>query len=634
MNRRAEILVQLERHLSAHPEALMNRLGVGAKTIANEIQEINKQLAGAATVRLDNGRYRLWVVDRDRYVHLRAQLLDFSRSFNDPRTRVGRTLARLLKADRPVITDELAREMSVSRSTALGDLSRLRDEGRPYGVTVVGRPHSGLELHGTELGVRLLVLDHHYETLYSGYPIDDELIIPLQDAITAFNLGQHVAGDAHRWYTVMLDRLLTGHALDAMPKLYDAVRELPAHRFGRQVAERIQELLQIEVGPAEALFLALPVVGMRTPRDDKRLALLSADQESEVQGLVGLILDGIEAEMGIRIPPAALLKEFVPHLTFMTNRLRLRIRLPYHSMADVGTAYPVASRMAGVAARTIERELAVEVPEVEVGLLTSYFQVFLEEQRSASALVLKVAVVADVGRVSARLVQLQVAKVMAEDTVFALFSLDETTPEVLDDFDLVISTSLEPPRTSTPIIELAEVFDRDELLGHINRLRFDRSASIPLGAGNRSLLANLVNRDRFVVLSPALGYRANLDRMLDHLIQLGYLDEGFRAALAERERRASMAIGTYLAFPHATLTGGADQLVLAIGVIPRTRDEEGLRMIVLLGVPEKADYDDTILIDLYEEIIRLTSDRAALDRICRYTSYEQFFLHMTNSPLT
>ena len=45
-----------------------------------------------------------------------------------------------------------------------------------------------------------------------------------------------------------------------------------------------------------------------------------------------------------------------------------------------------------------------------------------------------------------------------------------------------------PPRTSTPIIELAEVFDRDELLGHINRLRFDRSASIPLGAGNRSLL--------------------------------------------------------------------------------------------------------------------------------------------------
>lgn len=610
----------------------MNHLGVGAKTIANEIQEINKQLAGAASVRLDNGRYRLWVVDRDRYAHARAGILDVSRSFNDPRTRVGRTLARLLRADGPVVTDELAREMSISRSTALGDLFQLREEGRPYGVTIIGRPHSGLELHGEELGIRLLVLDHHYETLYSGYPLDDELWAPLDEAVAAFRLGHHVAEDVHRWYTVMLDRLLTGHPLDALPKLYDAVRELPAYQFGRQVADAVAAILQIEIGAAEAVFLSLPVVGMRTPGHHNRLTMLSGEQD-DVQDLVQLILDGIEAEMDIRIPPAALLTEFAPHLTFMTNRLRFRIRLPYRVMGELATAYPVAFRMASVAARTIERELGLKVPEMEVSLLTSYFQVFLEEQRAASAPALRVAVVTDVGRVSARLVQLQVAKVMADDTDFSLLSRDEATPEVLDDFDLVISTSLQQLRTSAPIVELAEVFDKEELLGHINRLRFDRNASIPLGAGSRSLLANLLNRDRFVVLSPELEYRANLERMLDHLIQLGYLDEGFRDALAARERRASMAIDAYVAFPHATLAGGADQLVLAIGVIPRTSEEEGLRMIVLLGVPEKSDYDDTILIDIYEEIIRLTSDRAGLDRICRYTSYEQFFLHMTNSPV-
>ncbi|MDF1489475.1 BglG family transcription antiterminator [Tessaracoccus caeni] len=633
MNRRAEILVQLERHLSAHPDALMNRLGVGAKTIANEVQEINKQLAGAASVRLDNGRYRLWVVDRDRYAQVRAELLDYTRSFNDPRSRVGGTLSRLLRADRPVITDELAREMSVSRSTALGDLSQLREEGKPYGVTIVGRPHSGLQLHGDELGIRLLVLDHHYETLYSGYPIDDDLMAPLEDTVAGFALGHHVTEDAYRWYTVMLDRLLTGHPLEALPKVYDAVRELPSFQFGKQVTERLAALLQMEISPAEAVFLSLPVVGMRTPNNVTQLTLLAGDHD-DVQDLIQVILDGIEAEMDIRIPPAALLKEFAPHLTFMTNRLRFRIRLPYRAMTDLGTAYPVAFRMAKIAAGTIERELGLEVPEVEIGLLTSYFQVFLEEQRSSSALALRVAIVTDVGRVSARLVQLQVAKVMAEDTDFSLFSLDEATPELLNGFDLVISTSLASLHTSTPIVELAEVFDKDELLGHINRLRFDRSASLPLGAGNRSLLANLLNRDRFVVLSPHLDYRANLDRMLDHLIGLGYLEEGFREALAERERRASMAIGTHVAFPHATLPGGADQLVLAIGVIPRASDEDGLRMIVLLGVPEKSDYDDTILIDIYEEIIRLTSDQAGLNRICRFTSYEQFFLHMTNSPLT
>lgn len=611
----------------------MHRLGVGAKTIANDVQEINKQLSGAASVRLDNGRYRLWVIDRDRYMQARAKLLDVSRSFNDPRTRVGRILARLLRADSPVITDELAREMSVSRSTVLGDLSQLREEGRPYGVSVIGRPHAGLELRGDELAVRLLVLDHHYETLYSGYPVDDELMVPLDEAIKAFDLGQHAAADVYRWYTVMLDRLLTGHPLEELPKLYDAVRELPSYPFGRQVAEGVATLFQLKIGPAEAVFLSLPVVGMRTPGHARPLNLMAGGQDG-VQDLVPLILDGIRAEMDISIPPAALLKEFAPHLTFMTNRLRFRIRLPYRAMTDLAAAYPVAFRMATIAARTIERELGLDVPQVEVGLLTSYFQVFLEEQRSSGALALRVAVVTDVGRVSARLVQLQVAKVMAENTEFSLLTLDEARSEVLDGFDLVISTSLMTLRTSTPIVELAEVFDKEELLGHINRLRFDRSVEIPLGAGNRSLLANLVNRDRFVRLSPYLDYRANLDRMLDHLIQLGYLDESFRDALAERERRASMAIGTDVAFPHATLAGGGDQLILAIGVIPRAGDEEGLRMIVLLGVPEKSDYDDTVLIDIYEEIIRLASDRPGLDRICRLTSYEQFFLHMTNSRLT
>ncbi len=611
----------------------MDRFGVGAKTIANEVQEINQQLAGSAWIALNSGRYRLWVVDRDRYVQLRNQLVEFSHSFNDPKIRAGYILARLLRADEPLITDELAREMSVSRSTALGDISQLREDGKPYGVSIIGRPHSGVELHGDELGIRLLVLDRHYETVYSGYPIDDDLTKPLGNAICAFDLGRQVAEDVRRWYTVMLDRLLTAHPLEFLPSVYDAVHDLPAHQFGLQVADGVASMFQIEVDPAEAVFLSLPVVGMRTPRDDQRHPFRPTE-DKEIQRLVDLILGRVEVDMGIQIPPEAMLAEFSRHLTFMINRLRFRIQLPYRTMTDLSTAYPVGFQMATVAAQAIEEVTGLQVPNNEVSLLTSYFQVFLEEKRSASAMSLKVAVVSEVGRVSARLVQLQVAKVMDPDTHFSLFSMDEATPETLDTFDLVISTAPEPLTTSTVVIQLAEVFDSKELLEHVNQLRFNPTASFALGAGNRSLLAKLLDRDRFTVLSPSLPYRANLDLMLNRLIQLGLVDEGFRHALAERERQSSMVIGADVAFPHATLTRGATQIVLCIGVIPRSNSDDGLRMIVLLGVPEKSDYDDTILIDIYEEIIRLASDRSELNRISRYTSYEQFFLHMTNSPLT
>ena len=367
---------------------------------------------------------------------------------------------------------------------------------------------------------------------------------------------------------------------------------------------------------------------MHTPHDDRRLARFPASEE--ISSLVQLILDEISAEMDVRIPPTAMLKEFVHHLTFMVNRLRYRVRPPDRVSADLRSAYPVAYRMATIASRLIERELDLTMTEDELGFIASYFQVFLEERRTSSTPAYRVAVVTPFGRVSARLVQLQLAKIMAESTQYTLLSRDEAFPETLDTFDLVVTTTMEPLTTSSAVIRLAEVFDRDELLGHINRLRFDRQANIPLGAGSRSLLASLLDRERFMTLDPGLDYPQNLNAMIDRLIFLGLVDEEFRTHLLEREQRATMALDPHIAFPHATLPGSATRVILAVGVIPRVAGDEGLRMIVLMGVPAKADYDDTILVDVYDEIIRLAADRSGLDRISRLTSYEQFFLYMSN----
>ncbi len=643
MNRRAQILLNLERRLSAPAETLMDTLDVGAKTIANEIHGLNESFAGAATIRLDQGRYRLWVLDRDRYTRIRAELVHGTRSLNDPDTRIGYILNRLVRAGGPVTTEDLAREMSIGRSTAIVDLAKLRDQAEAYGISILGRPHAGIELNADEFALRLFLLDHHFQAVYSGYPVDDELAQPLDAAVAEFNLSVQAAGESRRWYTVLLDRVLLGHGLTGLTSDYEKVRELPAYDFGKRVADAVAARLQLPLDPAEAVFLALPIAGMHTPGDDSRLEHFPPAEET--RALVHQILDEIASEMDVHIPPTAMLKEFVHHVTFMVNRLRFRVQLPTSwdfeagfpglnstAAADLRTAYPVAHRMAAIAARLIEREVGVRVAEEELGFIATYFQVFLEERRTSTAPTHRVAVVTRVGRVSARLVQLQLEKIMAKGTQYTLLSLDETTPEILDAHDLVVATTTEPLTTSAALIRLAEVFDRNELLGHINRLRYDRQADMPLGAGARSLVVSMLDQQRFMTLDPNLDYRGNLEAMIDRLVRLGLLTEEFRARLAEREERATMALDPYVAFPHATLPVGAKKVVFAMGVIPRSVGEDGLRVIFLMGIPEKADYDDTILVDIYDEIIRLASDRAGLDRISRLTTYEQFFFHVVNNP--
>ena len=63
MQRAATILTQLETCLSAAPEALGRRLGVGTRTVASEVAALNQTLGRTASVRLADGRYRLMVVD-------------------------------------------------------------------------------------------------------------------------------------------------------------------------------------------------------------------------------------------------------------------------------------------------------------------------------------------------------------------------------------------------------------------------------------------------------------------------------------------------------------------------------------------------------------------------------------------
>jgi len=69
-----------------------------------------------------------------------------------------------------------------------------------------------------------------------------------------------------------------------------------------------------------------------------------------------------------------------------------------------------------------------------------------------------------------------------------------------------------------------------------------------------------------------------------------------------------------------------------MGVVPRAPGEAGVRVIFLMGLPDKADYDDTMLVNIYDEIIRLAGSRSDIDLISRLTSYEEFFFHMARTP--
>jgi len=628
LSRPAQIIRYLETRLSASNDALASHFGVGTKTITNDIRDLNVLLETSGTIEIQGGRYRLCIIDPMSFGEVRDRICQNIDSFNLPTNRYGHIVRRLLNQTSPTLIDDLVEEMSIGRSTVVADLTRLKKDLAPYALRIVGVPNVGIELIGDELQVRLFVLENMFDAVYADYPLDDDFIDVIEDAASGYYLDAGTTESFTRWFTVMIDRVLTDHALAGLPDSYLSLKTTPAFALSDKVVNAIGRRIQVAIPAAESIFLALPIAGMRTPADARSREQFPFESHNSL--LVQKILDRIASEMDLHVPADGLLKEFVYHITFMQNRMRYRVHLKDLSLHDIEVEYPVAFRMAEVAKRVIEQETELTVIEDELGFIASYFQVFLEEKSAESEPFYSVAIVCASGLVSARLIQTQLRKVMSERTDYELVSLNDAGSANLDRFDLVVTTQ-GGLVTSTSVIELGEFFDRREFLRKLNQLRYDKQLDIPIAAGAHSLLASILDRSRFFILSPNKSYLENTLVMVDHLVLQGAIDAGFRQRLLAREAQSTMALDDRVAFPHLANTLGT-KVVFAMGVVPRAPGEAGVRVIFLMGLPDKADYDDTMLVNIYDEIIRLAGSRSDIDLISRLTSYEEFFFHMARTP--
>ncbi|TFB95305.1 MULTISPECIES: PRD domain-containing protein [Cryobacterium] len=629
LSRPAHIIRYLETRLSASNDSLARRFGVGAKTIMNDIRDLNRTLTGTAAIELDSGRYRLFIIDRDGFSRIREELFERIDSFNLPSNRHGYIFRRLVQQTGPLLIDDLVEEMSIGRSTVTGDLGRLKAHLAPYALRITGIPNVGIELVGDELQVRLFVLENMFEAVYADYPLDDEFVEIIEDAAADYHLDGATTESLTRWFTVMIDRVLTEHGLTALPGRYLALTATPAFTLADGVVNAVGRRIQMSIPSGESIFLALPIAGMRTPTDARALEQFPSGTENEV--LVQKILDRIDAEMDLHVPANALLKEFVHHITFMQNRMKYQVYVKDVALGDIEREYPVAFLMARIARRVIEQETSLRVVDDELGFIASYFQVFLEEQQVHREPRYRVAIVTTSGIVPARLIQVQLQKVMSGKTEYQILALDAAVPAVLDGFDLVVTTAWSELVTSTPIIELSEFFDNREILGRLTRLRYDKDVDVSLAAGADSILVSLLDRTRFFRLPPEQSYRENTAFMVGRLLAEGVVDAGFQDRLDEREAQSTMLLDDYVGFPHLGNALG-NRVVFAMGVVPRASGEPGERVIFLLALPAKTDYDDTLLVRIYDEVIRLAGDHAELDLISQLASYEEFFFHMARTP--
>ncbi|MBB5183143.1 BglG family transcription antiterminator [Catenisphaera adipataccumulans] len=614
-NRIANILILMRKSSVTDIYLLADQLGVSTRTVRNDIKTLNEMLEDSGVIEVDQGRCSLRIFDPVQFQTAFSHIVTEDDSMNSAKHRRDYIFGKLMRAFNPLLTDDLAYEMNIGRSTMVKDLNRLRTEIEPYNLSIIGKTSKGLMLQGSELDIRRYVMENNYDEIYREYPQDDDILDIVESCFSQKDLDWKVEELFNSYLTLMLDRFMTGHYIGRLPETFYNLTSRKEFEFIDHLINRLGNMMHVEFPLEEKIFVFLPIIGMRTPDDTEKMQQFELDET--MRPLLKEIIDAIEMQFDLDVNLDDYTEEFMYHLMFMINRLKYNVRIE-NMMADaVRQKYPIASKMADIAAGIIERRYHVKVNNEELGYLTSYFSVFLSDNDEKEQ---RIAIVSASGKVTARLVYAQLRKIIDSSTVVDLFTDDDMRPSVLNTYDLVLSTTDLPFRCQVPVIRIREVFNENELRNRIAKIRYLQPQGNELIDDNWFVMTSILKEDFFFVLEDKT-YEEAMHTMIQSLQQKGYLDEDFEERLAEREAQGTMVLGNKAAIPHTfNLTG--EHLLLAIGVLPEPVKYQNMdiQLIFLLALPEENTEDD-LLIRIYDEILAILNDPELMDRIISADSY-------------
>ena len=621
-NRAAGILRMLGTKSGITVAVMAEALGVSERTIRNDIRQLNDDLGGSASIEGVQGRYSLRIFDPDAYKKAFEKICDINGMFGTPRGRQNYIFAELMRADNPLLTDELAYEMNVGRTTLVSDLKKLREELDPFGIKIVGKTSKGMLLQGKELDIRTYVLENCFDVIYSDYPLDQEIKDMIREELAQKAFEKQVGIQFERYLLLMMDRFLTGHFIGP---LSDAYYNLTANgEFFRVngIIDRVGGLLHVDFPVEEKIFTFLPIAGMRTPADLGSVQEMQLDDT--IEPLSEKIMAQIREELDISINPHDFAQEFAYHLMFMLNRLRFKIRQPNVMLEELRTKFPLAYEMSGIAARVIKREEGLEVNADERGHLASYFGVFLEENNLGQRKPFRIAVICGTGRVTARLISVQLKKIMDSQVQIQTMSDAVASPEKLESYDVILSTVDLPFSSDKPVIRIREIFDEQELKQKLEKVRYWDRVDMPILDDNQYILSSLLDEDKVFFFDKGRTYDDALEEMLEILTDEGQIDEGFGQRLAEREEKGTMVFDNGVAIPHGIQTA-TNRMLLAIGIFeePVKHKNHQVRIIFFMALPEESDDDDMLMIRVYDELLDISRNTDMLQAITRTQNYPE-----------
>ena len=540
---------------------LAQKTTFSAHIIKNKIAELNQLLKQEATITSIGLRYRLNILNHERFDRLFSGKFHALSDFNSS----GKRKAYILKClvDEPyTLKSHLSDVMQVADTTLTKDLRQLRDVLANFQLVLSGRPNRGLQLSGEESQIRLVLIHHVIDYL----PDDFRLSPKIQTAVDHYAMAKNIEKKSHdlleKALAVSLYRLSKLHGINPYPYYYNKV-------LLNQELESLFEKVETEIGLTlsyyEKEFIQFPVYVYFN-----QLTEIALDDKDEkvLETVFHEMISEVEKQFLIKIDQPLFLEKISTHLITMLNRIVFHVKPSDIFIGEIETSFPVASKMARVALNSLSNMMQTPIEVAELGYLTVHFELLLQERNQQSYH--HIAIVSNGSLAIQTMIKQRIADIVGSKTQITTLTEQAAKQTDLNRYDVIFSTVyLDVTTIDTIIVRISHLFDEERL----------SKVWLDFQYGNHMFFDEEIIYQQ--ELQVGLSYQENMSLILDTLLLDQLIDDTFISQVHD-----NYFVENGIVFPHATNTRLTDPILsIATSKEGIVLEDEKIHIIFLLAVP-------------------------------------------------
>lgn len=608
-------IVKLLLNKSISLEKLSFILEVSEKTILNYIKQVNHYFEYLAVIYKYEEKLLLDIKQENQFFNKFNKLVKEEEKNNSINSETKENVFFEILNNSPITIDDIADDYFMSKTSMNKLLNDLKVDIEGYNISIIGKTNMGLYIEGTEYNIRKIIIEK-FSQKYDSSKIDQELLANLAKIREKLKLDQHAYRRLIVSTMVTIERIeeseLIGNdvSLDKNIFLSNDYKEIT---FIRDYLH--QHYTNIDVDK-EMILIAIQLMGRRASLIDE---LISSKEEALINRIISNTIDDVIENFTIKIDYSLFSKDIQLHIKHLINRLLFDIKLNNEISYDMKQRFPFAYELSKVLGDNITKEIGLSVSEEELGFLTIYFSIYLEELEKDLTEISKIAILTDYGLSISKILKNNLYKVFGLNAEITIIDKEQFDEKLINDYELIISTTKEN-RFFNKIIYIEDVFDEQLLKLKVEQFLIYKDLKNK-NIFNNSVIVDCMSSNDLYHINETLMYQELIEKMADILYQENKVNKNFKEQIAKREKRKS-TVNKKLGFPHASQH--REKIYIKVAILENgCIDYPELKIVVLIATPEQS-VNEALLIRTYEEVLNLSTNSFLINKLSQKTSFAKF----------